>query len=51
MTNSIRLMKQQKVAIITGGNSGIGRATAVALARQGVNITIADVVLKRERKP
>ena len=34
-------MKQQKVAIITGGNSGIGRATAVALARQGVNITIA----------
>jgi NAD(P)-dependent dehydrogenase (short-subunit alcohol dehydrogenase family) len=34
-------MDQQKVAIITGGNSGIGRATAVALARQGVNITIA----------
>ncbi len=32
-----------KVAIVTGGASGIGRATALALARTGVRVVIADV--------
>jgi NAD(P)-dependent dehydrogenase (short-subunit alcohol dehydrogenase family) len=31
----------QKVAIITGGSSGIGRASAVALAKQGVKVAVA----------
>ena len=34
-------MTDQKVAIVTGGSSGIGRATAIALAKQGVKVTVA----------
>jgi NAD(P)-dependent dehydrogenase (short-subunit alcohol dehydrogenase family) len=34
-------MINRKVAIITGGSSGIGRASAVALAKEGVNVAIA----------
>jgi NAD(P)-dependent dehydrogenase (short-subunit alcohol dehydrogenase family) len=34
-------MTDQKAAIIRGGSSGIGRAAAVALAKQGVKIAIA----------
>jgi NAD(P)-dependent dehydrogenase (short-subunit alcohol dehydrogenase family) len=32
-----------KVAIVTGGAAGIGRATALLLAREGAAVTIADV--------
>ena len=34
-------MTDRKVAIVTGGNSGIGRATAVALAKEEVKVSIA----------
>lgn len=32
-----------KVAVITGGASGIGLATAVSLAREGVRLVLADI--------
>ena len=35
------MTSNQKVAIVTGGSSGIGRATAVALAKEGVKVTVA----------
>lgn len=34
----------QKVAIVTGGSRGIGKATALAFARKGINVVIADVL-------
>ena len=33
---------QQKIAVITGGASGIGKATARALASQGMRVCICD---------
>jgi hypothetical protein len=32
-----------RVAIITGGNSGIGRAAAIAFAREGANIVLSHL--------
>lgn len=34
-------MELLQVAIVTGGSSGIGRVTAIALAKRGVKITVA----------
>jgi NAD(P)-dependent dehydrogenase (short-subunit alcohol dehydrogenase family) len=39
-----------KVAVITGGGSGVGKAIAKALARQGANIVVADFDVPRMEK-
>ena len=33
----------EKVAVVTGASSGLGRATALALAREGMRVAVADV--------
>ncbi|NOT75720.1 MAG: SDR family oxidoreductase [Cyclobacteriaceae bacterium] len=35
---------QGKVAIVTGGSYGIGQATAIAFAKAGANVVVADIV-------
>jgi NAD(P)-dependent dehydrogenase (short-subunit alcohol dehydrogenase family) len=39
---------QNKVAIITGGSFGIGRATAIAFAERGAKVVVADYIEDNE---
>jgi NAD(P)-dependent dehydrogenase (short-subunit alcohol dehydrogenase family) len=46
----IRGALEGKVAVVTGGGSGVGKAIAKALARQGANLVVADFDTSRMEK-
>jgi NAD(P)-dependent dehydrogenase (short-subunit alcohol dehydrogenase family) len=40
---------KNKVAVITGGAQGIGRAIALGMAREGARVVVADLQYEKAR--